>query len=29
VTVDPLIINKVMWDLRAENTAVTSASPSF
>jgi len=27
--VDPLIINKVMWDLRAENTAVTSASPSF
>ena len=28
-TVDPLIINKVMWDLRAEKTAVTSASPSF
>jgi len=28
-TVDPLIINKVMWDLRAEKTAVTRASPSF
>ncbi|MDB9868364.1 O-antigen ligase family protein [Pseudomonadales bacterium] len=28
-TVDPLIINKVMWDLRAEKTAVTGVSPSF
>jgi len=28
-TVDPLIINKVMWDLRAEKTAVTSVSPGI
>jgi len=27
--VDPLIINKVMWDLRAEKTAVTSVSPGI
>ncbi len=28
-TVDPLIINKVMWDLRAETSMVTGVSPSF